>query len=589
MNLRFARMYANREIISLKAGNHMRIADPRTFLTQRQTYNVVKACVDSACAKISKDKPRPLFLTENGSWTLQQKAKRLSQFIQAVFATMGTGTGENKSLYGIGRQAFKDAGIFGTGSTFFFVPNDSNEVKAERVFIDEIIIEDMEGQYMAPRQMHRVKQVPREILLNRYPKKAMEIAQAEVTEAQMRMNFIASDMIDISESWHLQSGKDTKDGKHAICIKNCTLDSENFDDPTFDFLFQRWCMPILGFWGTGISEELCGIQLEISKILRVIQISQHLMSVPQVWLEYQSQVATKTINNEIGGLKYYVGKAPIFATPGAVNPELYEHLERLYARAFELTGISQLSASGKIPQGMDAAIALRTMQDIENERFSLQQAMYEDYFMDATALILRKCRKLKEEGRDPVVQFKDGNTMKKIRFSDVDIEDQKIMVRAYPTNFLPSTPAGKLSDVKDFVEGGFYTPEEALELFDYPDLKKINNLKTSGRDDVLKVIEKMIETEKYISPEPYMNLELAKTISQSYYLRCKCDEAPENVLDLLRTFMEDIRVEIEKKAAQQAPPQQALPAPMIAPPIEGQLAGQMPPGPPMQQPIPMGV
>src|SRR5580692_8345418 len=93
MNLRFARMYANREIISLKAGNHMRIADPRTFLTQRQTYNVVKACVDSACAKISKDKPRPLFLTENGSWTLQQKAKRLSQFIQAVFATMGTGTG----------------------------------------------------------------------------------------------------------------------------------------------------------------------------------------------------------------------------------------------------------------------------------------------------------------------------------------------------------------------------------------------------------------------------------------------------------------------------------------------------------------
>jgi hypothetical protein len=128
----------------------------------------------------------------------------------------------------------------------------------------------------------------------------------------------------------------------------------------------------------------------------------------------------------------------------------------------------------------------------------------------------------------------------------VDIGDEKTIVRAYPTNFLPSTPSGKLQNVVELVKGGFYTQEEARELLDFPDLQKINNIKSAQREDILKVIEKMIDTEKYISPEPYMNLDLAKDLAQSYYLRCKCDDAPEEVLDLLRLFMADVKEELAK-------------------------------------------
>lgn len=572
MNLRYARLYQNMEIISLKAGHYARVPDIKSFMTNRMTYNVIKSVIDTGCAKISKEKPRPVFLTENGTWTLQQKAKRLSQFIQGVFHTIGTGTGDHKTMYGLGRQAFKDCGIFGTGATYFF--DDENEVKAERALIDEIVIDDIEAMYGFPRQIHRVRQVNRDVLMSLYPKHRRAIQEAVSIQSLANAVDTGTDMLDVIESWHLRSSKDAKDGKHSICIENCTLRPERYDDDYFPFLFQRWCNKTLGFFGGGIAEELVGIQLEINKILRTISISQHLAAVPQVWLEAANKIPGKTINNEIGGIKYYVGKPPIIFTPTAQNAEMYNHLENLFQKAYETTGFSQLSASGKKPAGLDAAVAIREAQDIESERFSIPQIMYEDYFMDATDLIYKMCEKLLAKGKDPVVQFKDGNSMKTIKFSDVRIANNKFTVRAYPTNFLPSAPSGKLQTVTEMIQAGFYTKEEAQELLDYPDLKKVQNLKTAQREDILKVLEKMIDEEVYQSPEPYMNLDLAKGLAQSYYLRCRCDDAPENVLDLLRTFMDDVQALIDLQSEKANPP----PSPELAPP-----PSNVPPPPGMEQ------
>ncbi len=568
-NLRFARLYANSEMVGLKPGQHSRVINPKSFLTNRVTYNVIKSNIDSACAKISKEKPRPIYLTENGQWLKQQKANRLSQYIQGTFSVIGTGTGENKTLYGLGRQAFKDCGIFGTGAVHFFSVGD--KIKAERYLIDDITIDDDEGMYGMPRSLHGTRFVYRDVLKSLYPLKAKFIDEAMATN--LTTDFKTNrDMLEVIESWRLPSAKEAKDGRHSICISNATLNdkgdglSTKYEDDYFPFLFQRWGTRTVGFFGQGIAEELLGIQLEINKILRVIAISQHLMSVPQVWLEMSNQNNPKQINNEIGGQKYYLGAPPIFTTNNAVNPELYEHLERLYKRSFEITGNSELSASGKKPAGLDAGVALREYRDIEQERFSMQQNMYEDWFMDASDLILKMSRKLAKEGKDPVVQFKDGNSMKVIKFSDVDIKDDDMMCRPYPTNFLPSTPAGKLQTVKEMIADEMYTKEEGLELLDFPDLEKTNNLKLAQKKDIYKVIETMIETKKYQPPEPYMNLELAKTLSQSYYLRGRCDDMPEEILDLLRQFMDDVKSLIDEAST---PPQQPVQdqSQMIAPPI----------------------
>lgn len=533
--LRYARLYSNLELTSLTGGLFAKSNDAQNYLANRVTYNVIKSCIDTAAAKIAKAKPRPIFLTEEGSYTLKQKAKKLSAFMEGQFDEMGTGTGEDRTFYGLGRQCFVDACLFGTGAVKLFF--DGEKIKAERVFIDEILVDETEGRYRQPRQIHQVKLVHRDVLIDMFPK--FEAAIKACPSGLGAEHETTADMVEVAESWHLQTSAKSGDGKHGISIENCTLFFEDYKKDYFPFLFQRWSMQPLGFYGRGLAEELIGIQLEINKLLRSIQLAQHLCAVPQVWLDVQSKAIAKHIDNHIGGIKYFTGQPPIFMTPTAMNAEVYNHLERLYQRAFEISGLSQLSATSQKPAGLDSGVALREYQDIETERFSLTSQMYEDFYVESSYLVMDMLRDLKERGINVEIKVRDGNFFNRLTFKDVDIPDDHSSIRSFPTNFLPSTPAGKLQSVQEMVAAGFFSQEEALELLDFPDISKAKSIKLAPREAVYKTIEHIIDKGEYLPPEPFMDLDFAAKTSQNYYLRGRADGMPEDRLDLLRAFMED--------------------------------------------------
>jgi hypothetical protein len=363
-----------------------------------------------------------------------------------------------------GRNVFQDASIFGTGAAKLYIDHNEKAVKAERVFIDELVVDEAEGRYRAPRQIHHCKLVHREVAYDLWPDKISYIKACPSGLTKEQQATTAADMIEVIESWHLPSSKDAKDGKHAIAIENCTLFCEEYNKNYFPFLFLRWALNSLGFYGRGISEELLGIQLEINKLLRSIQVAQHLVAVPQVWLNIESKVNTKHLNNRIGGIKYYSGNPPTFYTPQAMSAEIYQHLENLWQKGFAMTGLSELSAASQKPAGLNAAVALREYQDIESERFSAVSEAYQDFYIDATYMLLDFNRDMVELGYNPKVQVSDTTYMRDIAFKDVDIPDDTTVIKAYPTNMLPSTPAGRLQKVQEMVQGGFYTQEEALDL-----------------------------------------------------------------------------------------------------------------------------
>lgn len=566
MNLKFARLYENMELVGLKAGQHSRVTDPKMFMTNRVTYNVIKSCIDSATSKISKMKPRPVYLTDNGNWLLQQKAKRLNQFILGMFDQIGTGQGDDKTMYGLGRQNFRDACVFGEGVTYIYECD--GKIKAERNLSEELIVDEVEGMYRTPRQMHRHRYVSREVLLDKYgsDNKAFKAIKELAAIDEMRDGIHnTSDMVETLESWHLPSGKDAKDGKHILTIENYDLLVEDYKDNFFPFLIQRWSQRLLGFYGMGLAEELAGIQLEINKLLRTIQQSQHLMAVPQVWVEYQSKTITKKLDNKIGGIKYYSGRPPVSIVPQAMSSEVYQHLETLYRRAYEITGISLLSATSQKPSGLDSAVALREYKDTESERFATQEASYEMWYIEAAEMIRKLCRRMTEEGREPTVIFRDGVTTKTIKFSDVDIPDDQISVQPYPANLLPKEPAGRLAAVQELTQGGFYTKEEALDLLEFPDVAKVNKVKLGPRNVVISTIETMIEENKYIPPEPFMNLMFAREYAQDYYSNGKAEGMPEERLELLRRFMAQVTKLINESQAP-APMTQMQPGVAEAPP-----------------------
>lgn len=568
-NIRFARLYHNMELVSLRAGMFARTSSAAQRVANRVTLNVIKSCVDTVASKIAKNKPRPMFLTSDGDWGLQRRAKLLTKYLEGLF--------DHQGAYKTGRQCFIDSCVWGTGVMKIFV-NAKNQVDYERVIPDELVVDETEGRYQEPRQMFQQKLMFRDILIDMFPDYKKQIIAANSGLSAEEQHVCAADMVKVIEAWHLPSSPESKDGMHSIAIENCTLLDEPYTKDYFPFVILRWTTKLLGFYGMGLAEELIGIQVEINKILRNIQIAQHLMAVPQVWLEASSHVVKAHINNEIGGIKNYVGQPPIFQVPQAMSPEIYQYLKDLFQKAFEITGVSQMSASSIKPAGVTAAVAMREMSDIESERFMLAGQGLEEFYMDAAKITVDMSRDLYEKFPDLTIKVKDGKFLKQIKWKDCDLDEDMYTMRVFPTALLPSTPAGKLQKVQELMQAGFLDKDESLALLDFPDTDKVTSLKTASRENILRIIDLMVNEGRYFSPEPFMNLQLALQTTQNAYNEARTNDVPEDRLELLRRFMDDVNALLTPDQTQQVQ--------IGATPDMNQLG--VPAAPPVSDLMPMG-
>jgi hypothetical protein len=543
-SLKYARLYANQELMGFLTGGTVR-ASSDAFSNNRVTFNVVKATIDTVQAKIAKTKPKVQFLTEDGDWALKQRAQGLTQYMEGIYY-------DNK-VYEKAQKAFIHACVFGTGCLKVY--HEDGKIQIDNVFIEEIKVDDIEGAYGKPRQLHQVKHISRDVLIGQFPEKTKEILSATSSDVTRGGTTYIADMLKVTESWHLPSSLDSNDGRHSISIEGCTLFDEEYKKSYFPFVFFRWSERLAGFFGQGLAEELIGIQIEINKLLKTIQKAQHLMAVPRVAVDQSSKLSTAQINNEIGAIFKYAGNPPTFFTPTAMNAEVYNHLKWLIQSAFEVSGISQLSATGKKPAGLDAAVALREYQDIETERFMITAQRYEQMFLDLADIVIDISRDLYSRGQPLKIKVQTSKFIKTIDWKDIDLEDTQFVLKMFPVSLLPSTPAGRIQAVQELINAGFIGKEQALSLLDFPDLDRLESLETSALNLTEKQLYLITEEGKYSSPEPQQNLAICKQLAQQVYLKGKLNKLSEDRLELLLLYIDDTERLIKQTevAAPEAP------------------------------------
>lgn len=568
-NLRNARLYANMELSTLSAYHSMAKS---SMGKNKIKLNVCKSAVNTLAAKIAKNKPRPLFLTEDGNFNEQKRAELLTQYTTGQFTQAKT--------YAQGQIAFVDAAVFGTGAIKIYI--EDGEIKTDRVLIDEILVDDIDGIYGSPRSLFQRRWVHKEVLAEQFPEHKDAIQNAFDNLRKVGDSALGvSEMIYVVEGWHLPSGKGN-DGLHAIAIDGAVLFQEKYTKDYFPFAFFRWETPTLGFYGNSAIEELEGIQIEINKTLMDLSMSSHLFAVPRIFMQLGSNV-TKSLNNDIGAVYNYQGSAPIFSTPSAQAPDVYNHLWQLYAKAFEIIGVSQLSATSKKPSGLDSGVALREYSDIETERFVLVGQRYEDFFMEIARQMIDQTRDMMkaEKGK---VRIQGAKFVKKIDWSEVDLSEDRYVMQVFPTSLLPHTPAGRLQTVNELTEAGFIDKDKALQLLDFPDVQEFTSLATADIDNTKRLIGRMLYDGKYEPPDPLMNLQLALKMTQQAYLKAKCDNAPEDRLEMLRQFIEELLVKLlpQNEPAPAMAPQPTVPAPVVDPMMAPEQLPQVQPQAPIQ-------
>ena len=528
-NIKNMRLYGNYDYDNMLFTNAY-LAEPSYSTLNRITLNIVQSMVDTAVSKITKNKPKPYFLTDAGDFTLQRKAEKLTKFAEGQFYST--------KMYQLMPRAFTDAAIFGTGCVKIY--KEGSEIKAERVFIDEIKVDTTEAIYGEPRQMHQVKWIHKDVLAAKFPsKKGLIETAANPVNAAGTIKGANGDMVKVIESWKLPSGPDKKDGKHVISISSTDLIKEDYDKCFFPFVFVRWNVRPLGFWGQGIAEQLTGLQLEINKILKTIQVSMHLVSVPKLFVEASSKVMSSQLDNKIGSIIKYAGTKPEFGQLGAIPSELFSQLDRLYQRAFEIIGISQMSAQSTKPSGLNSGKAMRTYNEIETERFLDCGKRYEQAFLDATEIMLEYAKDIAEETDNYSVNVPGRSFMSTIKWSDVSMEEDKYMMQIFPTSALSSTPSARLAEVQELMQAGLVSKEDGMKLLDFPDLKSYYNMTNSGVEDIERQIELMVDKQEYQTPEPFQNLQYGIKKMQQAYLMYRSQNAPEETLELFRQWISD--------------------------------------------------
>lgn len=547
------RLYGNLSVMGLNGLTYSKIASVQNGMKDRISYNVCASTVDTITAKIAKNKPKPLFLTSGGDWKIQRKAKKLDKFSEGIFY-------ENKA-YQMGPDAFRDGAMWGDGLIFVFEKD--GRVAWERVLPAELYVDEVEGFYGFPRQVHRVKNVDRQVLLDEYPECRSIIMSAKRANPDSIGGYQnISDVVTVRESWHLRSGPKAKDGRHSITIENGTLfDDKEWAKDRFPFARFQWKKKPMGYWGQGLIEEIQNIQVEINKLLWVIQRSMHLAGTFKIAVENTSKISKNYFNNDIGTIIPYTDKPPMYLVPPIVPPEIYAHLQTLDAKAFEQAGISQLSAAAKKPDGLDSGKALREYNDIESDRFMTVGQAYENFFLDLSELSIDCGKDIYARTKKLSVTVPGKRFIETIDWKQIDLEQDQYVMKVYPVSSLPNDPAGRLQTVQEYAQAGFLSQREAERLLEFPDIEQVENLKSAQENYLHQVLENIVDAETeeeakeaYQAPEPYDGLELAQELALEYYAQGKCNGLESWKLDLLRQFIDQVNMLTTKAVAPETTP-----------------------------------
>lgn len=473
----------------------------------RLSLNVVRNMVSAVVSKIAaKNKVHPKFLTNGGNPSLQRRAKKLEKAVTGIFY--------DQKFYRTQRLIFRDIGIFGSGFIRPWVDEVARTVTLERVPKWDILVDSEESTYGDPRTLYHRKYFDRRVLAKMFPEKSKIIKSAgkrgEETETQTNTD-TTSDVIPVIEAFHRPSVVGADDGMRVVCVDSGVLGSDDWNYDYHPFPKLDWTKEPEGFFGTGLAYELAGIQCEINDVLQEFARAHRLLK--GFWaVEKGSKVVLKHINDDLGKIITYAGVLPQYYQPVAIPQDTYRYLWDLYAKAFEIAGISQLSASGQKPAGLNSGEAQRVYDDIQTERFLEVGTDLEDWTMDVTEQCLDRARELAADtkGGGYKVAAVTDRGFEDIAFTADDLKKDDYRIQIFPTSMLPNTPAGRLAMVGDMMQAKIVEdPAQAFKLLGYPDLEAFSAQENAPAELLDANMEKILEEGKWVSPEPLDDHDLA--------------------------------------------------------------------------------
>lgn len=516
-NMEHLRSYSKRDFYQDSDGNVVP-QGPTPYIG----INATKSAIDTIVSKVTQQDPRPHFKTDGGNWSARNRARKLQKFTDGMYY--------KANFYAKARRVFRDAAVFGTG---FIKPYfEANEVRFERVWAGSVIVDEASAMNGETKSMFQVDNIPVESLIATFPKKATEILSSNLSYKTTAQGVVTS-MVRVYEAWHLPDC-DGNGGRHTICTESCTLLDEEYDLDVEPIIPFRWTYPLAGYYGHGAVEDVACLQEEMDYVMQKIQTATHNGALVWVVKHVSDNTPNSHLTNKICSIINYSGNTPPQVIQNRImDQQVFDHVKWMNELIYNVTGVSAMSATSQKPKGIESGKALQTMLDVESQRFGEIQKNYEQFIVKCTEAALAIARKNFRDGTksDYEVQVDNGRFTETIKWSEVFMDESEYILKVWPTNMLPATPAGKMDTVERMMQAGLIDSLTGMMLLDFPDVEAHQSLVFSAVKQALWIVDQIIYEGKEIEPKEWYDLNRCIKYMQMGMSNAEMEGAPQEVLD----------------------------------------------------------
>lgn len=535
-------------------------------IESRLGANVVRPIIRVLDAKIARRRSRPYVVTNGASWRQRNAARNLERWLLGKLRDI-------KFDAELAPTLRMQTLTYGTGCIRVY-GDEKLGAQAEVIPADEIIIDDSEARYGAPRNLYFVRAVDVGVLKAQYPDKKAIIDKANEDYSVSQewasnvgawdLDTNISNLAIVIEAYHLPSGPDTGDGRYDVVCSAGPLHSSEWKRDHFPCVWMRRERRPRGFWGIGVPEDVAAIQIELSRSSLARQEMIETLAMPYWLIERGMKIMKSRISAIIGRIVEWTptgsGNKPELVANNAVPQELWVHDDNLKRNAFESTGVSQLSAQMLKPAGLNSGKALRAYSEFESELLTGIMNEYDNVILNLCELLIEEQVELGDAVHGQEVSYVGNGEIESIKWDKKLLKDLKYIIEILPASALASTLSARLEDVYDLRDLGVVTdPDELMDYLDLPDARRMQRKHLANEQLLDKVIEyRIIENGEWVEPEPTWDLEAAmdKALWAADALELY-EDAPQDRIELLRQFILNCQLLLDRAAEAQAQAQMA--------------------------------
>lgn len=428
--------------------------------------NIIKSAIDAVVSKIATAHCRPFVNTVNGSFKTIQICKQLQVFFDYFF--------DEKKITSKIVEVLRDACIFDSG--YVYIDEDTGEVKT-----------------LNPWNVYT-----RQVEKNDFRSVYIEFPNCSVdTLKDSDFDLLSKEE---KEELYITIGYfyDSKTKTKAILINRNIREIKETDFDVVPLCVMRYTAPVIGTNTLSVSDMLRGIQIEVDELMKRISDASVLNPALTFFLANASNIKVGQLNNRVGNIVQYnapVNDRPVeVATPDFISNQYISLLDNLVEKAYNMVGISQLSAQGKKPAGLDSGVALATQADIESDRFQVLLDQYIQMFVDVAKIAVQVFSAHKDI-------IEPSRYSLRITWGEVSKEFHKMRIQFSCADSLSKDPSEKLKQLQTLAQAGIIPATQIASLLELPDINRGYSAANNGFNATMTLIDACIYEDKFDIPD----------------------------------------------------------------------------------------